>query len=123
MTNLIGNTNMKFNLKEDIEEISVVEEPSEEVKNAALVQMINDSINSEWDSLNKIKSNIATLEAEAPEQDEIKEILKTIQTEKIIHIGMLTKALSLLDKETQDLMDAGVEKAEAVISEPAKDLE
>jgi bacterioferritin (cytochrome b1) len=114
---------MKFELKEDIEEISVVEEPSEEVKNAALVQMINDSINSEWDSLNKIKSNIATLESEAPEQDEIKEILKTILMEKTIHIGMLTKALSLLDKETQDLMDAGVEKAEAVISEPAKDLE
>lgn len=113
---------MKFNLNEDIEEIAI-EEPSAEVKKAALVQMINTTINSEWDSLNRIKSDIATLELEAPEQEEIKEILKTILTEKTIHIGMLTKALSLLDEETQSLMDAGVEKAEEVISEPAKDLE
>lgn len=113
---------MKFNLKEDIEEITL-EKPSEEIKKAALIQMINDTINSEWDSLNRVKSNIATLESEAPEESDIKEILNTILTEKTIHIGMLTKALSLLDEETQDLMDAGVEKAEEVISEPAKDLE
>ena len=114
---------MKFNLKEDIEEVVTVEEPSEEIKKSSLVVMINDTINSEWDSLNRIKSNIATLESEAPEQTEIKEILKTIQLEKTIHIGMLTKALSLLDEETQSLMDAGIEKAESVISEPAQDLE
>ncbi len=106
---------MKFNLKEDIEEISVVDEPSEEVKKASLVQMINDSINSEWDALNRIKSNIATLESEAPEQEEVKNILNSILDEKIIHIGMLTKVLSLLDNKTQVLMDAGVEKAEEVI--------
>ena len=115
---------MKFTLKEDIDELEVIEEPSEETKKAALVQMINDTINSEWDSLNTIKSDIATLESEAPEKEDIKIILNNILTEKTIHIGMLTKALSLLDDGSQELMDAGVEKAEEIISEPAStDLE
>ena len=114
---------MKFTLNEEIEEL-VVEEPSKEVKKAALSQMINDTINSEWEALNRIKSDIATLENEAPEQTEVKSILESILDEKLIHIGMLTKALSLLDEETQALMDAGIEKAEEVISEPAsQDLE
>ena len=109
-------------MEEEVINTLVTPEPSEQVKTAALTAMINDTINAEWEGLNRIKSDIATLELEAPEETEVKEILKTIQMEKTIHIGMLTKALSLLDDETQSLMDAGVEKAEEVISEPAQEL-
>ena len=110
-------------MEEEVVNTIVTPEPSEQVKTAALAAMINDTINAEWESLNRIKSDIATLELEAPEETEVKEILKTIQMEKTIHIGMLTKAVSLLDDETQNLMNARIEKAEEVISEPAQDLQ
>lgn len=112
---------MKFILKEDITEEEIEEESviDEETKNASLVALLNDTINKEWDELNVLNSTLATMKYEAPEKEDVISILDNIITEKNIHIGMLTKALSLLNPETQELMDAGVEKAEEVISESA----
>lgn len=122
-------SNKKFILSEDIDGEAVIVPEQEEViipedvKKSALVSMLNDTINKEWEALNNINSNIATIKYEDPNLSDVIEILNTLVTEKTIHIGMLTKALSIIDNENQQLMDAGVEKAEEIISEPAKDLE
>jgi hypothetical protein len=106
-------------LEEPVEEIS-----EEDIKNA-FTGLINDVIKEEFALIEKYTSAIATLEAEElANKEEILTILKSISDEKNIQVGMLTKALELIDNKSSELMNAGVEKAEEIISEPAStDLE
>lgn len=120
----------KYTLSEDFEdEVIPVAIPNEaelaapviepEVKNNALKTLLNNSIKREFEYLDSLNSDIATIKQEAPERQDIISILEEVALEKNIHVGMITKALSLLDDEAQNLMNAGVEKAEQIISEPA----
>ena len=94
--------------------------PDEEVVNDAIETLLNNSIRREFESIDALNSDIATIKAETPNNTDIINILKTIITEKNMHVGMLTKALSLANGgEKEKLMNAGIEKAEEIISEPA----
>lgn len=94
--------------------------PDEETVNDALEALLNNSIRREFELIDALNSDIATIKAETPNNTDIINILKTIITEKNMHVGMLTKALSLANGgEKEKLMNAGIEKAEEIISEPA----
>lgn len=114
-------------LEEPVEEtLAPVEEViPEEQKKAAFTGLLNDLVKDEFALIEKFNSAIATLEAEEVEnKEEILTILKSILDEKNVDVGMLTKTLELIDSKNTDLMNAGVEKAEEIISEPAStDLE
>ena len=112
-------------IEEDVYLEEPVEEVSEEQVQNAFTGLINDIIKEEFATIEKYTSAIATLEAEElANKEEILTLLKSISDEKNIQIGMLTKALELIDDKSSELMNAGVEKAEEIISEPAsKDLE
>ena len=108
-------------IEEDaIVEFEEPEEPSDEVKNNAIASVINDSIKDEFSLIDKINGALSTIEAEHPDKEEdITAILKTISDEKSVQIGMLTKVLEIINSKNSDMMQAGIEKAEEIISEPA----
>lgn len=93
---------------------------SEEQIKIAISSLISDMIKDEFALIEKITSAIATVEYEnIKEKEDIKTILQTLLDEKNMHIGMLTGILEILDPKTSDLMTAGIEKAQEIISEPA----
>jgi len=121
----------KYTLSEDFEDevvaVPVPEvaevKPDQSIVDDAIKTLINNAIKREFDYLDSLNADIATIKQEAPEKTDIISILEEVAMEKNIHVGMLTKALSLIDSESQDLMNVGIEKAENIISEPAtKDL-
>lgn len=105
--------------------ISTETEPeiSPEVKDNAISTLINSGITTELNSIDDIKSYIATIEAEQPELTEVIEILKTISDEKTIIIGMYNTILDIIDPEHAELIKTGETKATEIsdteISEPS----
>ena len=96
-------------------------EVPQEVEANAFKGLITDLIQSEWNSINNLNSVIATLVG--TEYENISDILNAIADEKVVQIGMLTKASEMIDNSDSVLMNQGVEQAETIVSEPAKDLE
>lgn len=113
----------------EVEEIiaPVYPEPTEEDIKFAYSDRINSLTQSYWNIINEIKSIKASLEVEKTtsfDKGDIEALLNTLSDEATISVGVLAKASELIDSSTSDLMNAGIEKAEEVISEPAsKDLE
>ena len=103
----------------EVEETQV----SDEVKSNGFIDMLSYEVSEVYNSISSLKSVLTTLDSELPNRDDIKDILNTIIDERTIHIGMLQKAIDLLSDDHKELLDAGEEKAEAIASEPAKDLE
>lgn len=107
--------------------ISTETEPeiSSEVKDNAISTLINSGITTELNSIDDIKSYIATIEAEQPELTEVIEILKTISDEKTIIIGMYNTILDIIDPEHAELIKTGETKATEIsdteISEPSEE--
>ena len=103
----------------EVEETQV----SDEVKSNGFIDMLSYEVSEVYNSISSLKSVLTTLDSELSNRDDIKDILNTIIDERTIHIGMLQKAIDLLSDDHKELLDAGEEKAEAIASEPAKDLE
>lgn len=112
---------------EGIEAPVVEEKPEapENVEQAAFTDMINSAIQTHWDIISAITGTIATFEFnyQGENKEEIITILNQIIDDSTINIGMLHKVSELISTKTTDLLSAGEEKAEQIISEPAKDLE
>lgn len=98
-----------------------LEEPSEEVVLNANVGLINDLISREWELINEYKSIIATLELD--KQEELIAILNSVVDEKTIQLGMLNKAVELLDDDSVELMKQGEDKAEEILAETEAPLD
>ena len=140
----VENTKALMNIteaKEDIslenpEEVEVIEEPApaEEEKPAEEIKIeekdqsvisfsetINSLTQNYWNNISYIKSVVVMLkeqETSFPKEDIIN-ILNSLADDATIGVGMLAKASELIDDSTKKLMDAGTEKAEEIISEPA----
>lgn len=96
------------------------EEVSQEVKDNALIGVINDIIKQEFTLIDNLNGAIATVQSEKPDhEEEITTLLQSAVDEKNVNIGMLTKILELIDPKQSELMSSGIEKAEEIISEPA----
>jgi len=94
-----------------------------EIEINAFSSLLTNSISREWDSIENLKSDVVTIISNKPElAPSVTDIINVIIDEKIMHVGMLQKALELIAEEQMDLVKAGEEKAEIIDSEPAKDL-
>ena len=102
-----------------------IEEPqvSEEDKSNSFIDVLSMEMSETYNDISSLKSILTTLNNELPNRDDIKDILNTIVDERAMHVGMLQKAIELLNEEHKELVDAGEEKAEAIASEPSNELE
>lgn len=139
-----GNSDEGLKLKEDADKVNgdekdlpdaVPDEPivvssdptseieKEEIDNGTYI-MINDLVQKEWESINNIKSIIATLSAEENANQDVIAILESAVDEKTVTVGMLTKASEIVNDKQNDLMQKGIEKAEEVVGEEsAEDID
>lgn len=101
-----------------------VEEPqvSEEDKTNGYINMLSTEISDTYNDISNLKSVLVSLGQDLPDREDLKEIINSIIDERTIHVGMLQKAIDLLSESHKELLDAGEEKAEAIVSEPAQDL-
>lgn len=99
----------------------VIGEPTPEQKQAAVESMLNTLISEKFKDIDDIKSIIASVEF-AGSSDEVITILNSLADEATMDVGMLQKALGIISPKTNETIQAGQEKAETIVSEPAKDL-
>lgn len=96
-----------------------IEEPvaSEEVVVNAYSGLLQDLLRKQWDVINSADGIIATLDAEAADvnKEDVKAILQKLVDDTTVSIGMVTKALGVVDPSQEELMDQGIAKAEEVI--------
>lgn len=89
-----------------------------QLKTQACEMATNDLIQKFWDLVNNVTSLATTLDYELEEnKTEIAEILNSITDDLTINIGMLYKVVEFLNQKTPELLAAGEEKAEELISD------
>ena len=93
-----------------------------EIKTNAIYGIVSNALQSKFNEIDSLKSLLVTLQAEGTDDDVLK-IVNAIIDEDSIHLGMFQKALEIINPKESTIMDAGVEKAEDIISEPAADLD
>ena len=91
-----------------------IEEPKvdTEIKNNAMSSIIANEISNTYTSIDSIKSIIATISSEMPEREDVISIMNQLVDDNTIHIGMLQKAMDLIDGKSSELIDTGAEAAE-----------
>ena len=106
-------------------EAPAIEEPHADVPESVFTDLINSAIQKEWDFISSINSLIATFEFEykGDNKEDLASIFNQLVDDTTINIGMLHKSAELVSSKQAELMDAGEQKAEEIISEPAQDLE
>lgn len=109
----------------ELDEPITIEEPevSDEIKTNGFVDMLSYEIGEVYNSISSLKSILTTLGTELSDKQDVRDILNAIIDERTIHVGMLQKAIDLLNDEHKELVDAGEEKAETIASETANELE
>ena len=112
-------------IPEEPVEAPAIEEPHAEVPESVFTDLINSAIQKEWDFISHINSLIATFDFEykGDNKEDLTSIFNQLVDDTTINIGMLHKAAELVSSKQAELMDAGEQKAEEIISEPAQDLE
>lgn len=98
----------------------VLDEPAEEVVTHAYSDIAQDVLRKQWDVINACDGLIATLtddEGVSFSKDDVLAVLKKITDETTQTIGMTTKALGVIDPSQEELMQAGIEDAEEVLSD------
>lgn len=111
-------------ISEEPVEAPAVEEPHADVPESVFTDLINSAIQKEWDFISSINSLIATFEFEYKDdnKEDLASIFNQLVDDTTINIGMLHKAAELVSSKQAELMDAGEQKAEEIISEPAQEL-
>ena len=101
-------------LKEDV----INNEIDPEIEKQAFISSIDNLIQSAWVLNGDIQSIIATFSDnyKGENLEDIKDILNKAVDDLTINIGMFNKAIELIDNKRSDLVDAGEEKAEKLIS-------
>lgn len=100
-----------------------VPEISDEEKSASFINVLSSEIGEVYNDISALKSILATLNVDMPSRDDIKDILNGIIDERTMHVGMLQKAIDLLNEEHKELLNAGEEKAETIASETINDTQ
>lgn len=94
----------------------------DETKSASFIDVLSMEMSETYNDISSLKSILTTLNVELPERDDIKDILNGIIDERTMHVGMIQKAIDMLNSEHKELLDAGEEKAEQIASEPANEM-
>lgn len=85
-----------------------------EVMENAMSGLIANEIAAIYNSMDSLKGIIATLSSEMPGRDDISSILGKVLDERTVHIGMLQRAVDLIDGKSTGLIDDGERKADDV---------
>ena len=90
-----------------------VPEDKDVIKNA-YIAALNNVLNATWDIISELNSVIATSEVanDCPNKEDVKNILNTIVDDTTITIGMLNKAIELVNPKFGELINQGENKAE-----------
>ena len=109
----------------ELKEPITIEEPivSEEDKANGFINMLSYEVGEIYNNISSLKSILVTLKNDLPERDDVRDIIEEVINERTIHVGMLQKAIDLLSEDHKELVDSGEEKAEAIASETANELE
>ena len=101
--------------KEEVKEEPTTEEiPAQELNDVSIAGLIHESISSTWKSIDELKSYIVTIQYHEGSQEVI-DILNEIVKDKMVHVGMLEKALTLVSPEAS-LINTGETVGEEIIS-------
>ena len=101
----------------ELEEPIQVNDILQDVVDNAYGNLISNSISREWDDINSYKDLVAQFVSDN-QFPEVVDILNQLIDDKTINVGMLTKALELINgTEQNNLMQQGIDKAEEVISD------
>ena len=101
----------------ELEQPIQVNDIPQDVVDNAYGNLISNSISREWDDINSYKDLVAQFVSDN-QFPEVVDILNQLIDDKTINVGMLTKALELINgTEQNDLMQQGIDKAEEVISD------
>ena len=93
------------------------EEPSIEIKENAIAGMIGSEVSNAYNSIDSLRSVIATIAAEVPNREDILTILNDVIDSTTIQIGMLQKAIDLIDGKSNDLLDDGNDAADNALQD------
>lgn len=101
------------------EEPEIEELPSMEIVKNAFTDSVNGLITDGFKSISDATALISTMENEKVEFDKeaVKTIISKFVDETTINIGLLTKALELIDGKQTSLMNDGIAQAEDLIAE------
>lgn len=103
--------------------VSVEDEANkQQMTNDMLVNTLTYELNSVYDNVTALKGILTTIGMDAPERTDIMDIINSIIDERTIHIGMLQKAIDLIDVNHETLVKTGEEKASDIASETSNDL-
>lgn len=94
-----------------------IEEPSIEIKENAIAGMLGSEVSNAYNSIDSLRSVIATIAAEVPNREDILTILNGIIDNTTLQIGMLQKAIDLIDGKSNDLLSNGNDVAEDAIQD------
>lgn len=99
----------------EVQDIEISEpEVDDSIKENAMSSIIANEISNTYASIDAIKSIIATMSSEMPEKEDVIAILNQLIDDKTLSVGMLQKAMDLIDGKTSDLIDSGVEVADDI---------
>lgn len=85
----------------------------------ACEEAVNNLMQQAWDFISNINSVIATLELNYKEdaiKKDVIEILNAIIDDNTINIGMIQKVINLMNIKKVELLDAGEQKAENILT-------
>lgn len=100
----------------------VIEEPvmnQSQMAVNAYTDLLQDLLRKQWDVINSADGIMATISAEETDagmnKEDVIKILQGLVEESTKSVGMITKALGVVDQEQEDLMAQGVREAERLI--------
>lgn len=93
----------------------------EEIAVNAYTDMIQDLLRKQWDVINAADGIMATLSSETAStgvnKEDVITILKALVDDSTKSVGMITKALGVIDQKQEDLMSQGKQEAEILINQ------
>lgn len=100
-----------------------IEEPEVDLglRDNAIVGVLTSLVTDAYANIDSIKSAIATISTELPERGDITAILSSVADERTTHVGMLQRAIDLIDGKSQGLVDSGKELADNVADNSPND--
>lgn len=99
----------------EVPEIGLDEpEVAPEIQENAISSIIANEISSTYGRIDSLKSVIATISSEMPGKDDVVAIINQLIDEDTVQIGMLQKAMDLIDGKSGELIDAGEKGAEEI---------
>lgn len=95
------------------DDIVIEDEIPQEIKDNAVTSLLMDEIANLYASIDSLGSLIATFSSDNPREDIIS-IINQIIDDRTIQVGMLQKAIDLINGKSVELVDAGIEAAELI---------